>query len=267
MKDCGLARQLSESDRIFSDDLKQATWDTQVDVAPPPAYKIMLVKNLGNTTVREAVEVRDFLSENLMLKGQRGILHLAGLANDSLVFYVSEGNIGTMLQRMQYKKDRMLAEGLVQVTFVKLVHLEVESGHITPDPHVSVVHAYILQGINSYSVSLFPIQICVVARDASKRYAPAHESMGRVLTGSVCDYQPRARTSSSIFILGSETPFYFHLSLDSSPLPVASKHSRPLREAQDLFLGERIATIYPVAEYRYAFGTCTPFATHNKTQL
>ena len=143
LKDCGLTRQLSEYDRIFSDDLKQATWDTQVDMAPPPAYKIMLVKRLGNTTVREAVEVRGFLSENLMLKGQRGILHLAGLANDTLVFYVSEGNVGPMIQRMQHKKDRMLAEGLVQVTFVKLVHLEVESGHITPDPNVSV-HAHII---------------------------------------------------------------------------------------------------------------------------
>lgn len=134
----GLKRQLSECDHIFSDDLKQATWDTQVDVAPPPAYKIMLVKRLGHTTVRKAVEVRDFLSENIMLKGQRGILHLAGLANDSLVFYVSEGNVGPMLQRMQYKRDQMLAEGLVQVTFVNLVRLEVQSGHITPYPNVSV---------------------------------------------------------------------------------------------------------------------------------
>ena len=40
-----------------------------------------------------------------MFKGHHGILYFAGLANDSLVFYLSEGNIGPMLQRLQHKKD------------------------------------------------------------------------------------------------------------------------------------------------------------------
>ena len=142
LKDGSLTRQLMEYKHTFFDWIRQATWDTQVDVAPPPAYKVMLVKRLGNTTVREAVEVRDFLAENLMFKGQRGILHLAGLANDSLVFYLAEGNIGPMLQRIQHKKDKMIAEGLGQVTFVQLVHLDVASGHITSAPNVSV-HTFV----------------------------------------------------------------------------------------------------------------------------
>ena len=92
-----LTRQLEECERILSDQLQKATWDTPVNVAPPPEYKIMLVKmkRLGNTTVREAVEVWDFLAEHLMFKGHHGILYLAGLANNSLV---SEGNVGPMLQ-------------------------------------------------------------------------------------------------------------------------------------------------------------------------
>ena len=39
----------------------------------------------------------------------------------------------------------------------------------------------------------------------------------------------------------------------SSPILVALKLSRPLREAQDVFLGEQLVTICPVAEYRYVF--------------
>ena len=93
----GLTRQLEDCERILSDQLQKATWDTPVNVAPPPEYRIKLVKmkRLGNTTVRETVEVRDFLAEHLMFKGHHDILCLAGLANDSLV---SEGNIGPMLQ-------------------------------------------------------------------------------------------------------------------------------------------------------------------------
>ena len=136
-----LTRQLEECERTLSDQLQEATWDTPpVNVAPPPEYKIMLVKmkKLGNTTVREAVEVRDFLAEHLMFKGHHGILCLAGLANDSLVFYLSEGNIGPMLQRMQHKKDSVLAAGVDVVTFVNLVKLDVASGDITPGPNVSL---------------------------------------------------------------------------------------------------------------------------------
>ena len=119
-----------------SDWLQQATWDSQVDVAPPPAYTIMLVKmkKLDNTTVREAVKVWDFLVVHLMFEGYHGILCLAGLANDSL----SEGNIGPMLQRLQHKKDSVLAAGVDVVTFVKLVKQDVASGGITPDPNVSL---------------------------------------------------------------------------------------------------------------------------------
>ena len=53
------------------------------------------------------------------------------------MFYLSEGNIGPLLQRMQHKKDSMLAAGVDVVTFVNLVKLDVTSGGITPDPNVS----------------------------------------------------------------------------------------------------------------------------------
>ena len=137
-----LTRQLEECERILSDQLQEAMWDTPVNVAPPPEYKIMLVKmkRLDNTTVREAVEVRDFLAEHLMFKGHHGILCLAGLANDSLVIYLSEANIGPMLQRMQHEKDKLLAEGVEQVTFINLAKVDVASGAITPHPHVSALN-------------------------------------------------------------------------------------------------------------------------------
>ena len=139
LKNDVLAQQLEEYKRTLSDQLKQATWDTEVDVTPPPAYTTILVKlkKADNTTVREAVEVRDILAENLVFKGDHGILHLAGLANDSLVFFVAEGNIGPMIQRMQHEKDRMLATNVEWVTFAKLAKLDVASGNIAPGPNVS----------------------------------------------------------------------------------------------------------------------------------
>ena len=75
LKNYDLSRQLKECECTLSDQLQQATWDSQVDVAPPPAYTIMLVKmkELGNTTVKEAVKVQDFLAEHLMFKGHHGI--------------------------------------------------------------------------------------------------------------------------------------------------------------------------------------------------
>ena len=140
LKDADLTRQLEEYERTLSDQLEQATWDTQVDVVPFPEYKIMLIKmkKLSNTTVREAVEVRDYLAEHHMFKGHHGILCLAGLANDSLVFYIAEGNIGPMLQRMQHDKDKMLAKGVEMMTFVKFAELVVASGEYTFDPDVSI---------------------------------------------------------------------------------------------------------------------------------
>lgn len=138
LKNDDLTRQLEEYEHTLSDQLKQATWDTQVNVTPPPAYKTMLVKmkKADSTTVREAVEVRDILAES-MFKGDHGILHLAGLANDSLVFYVAEGNVGPMLRRMQHERDKVLAAGVEWVTFAKLAKLDVASGDITPGPNVS----------------------------------------------------------------------------------------------------------------------------------
>ena len=62
---------------------------------------------------------------------------LGGLANDSLVFYVAEGNIGPMIQRMLHERYRMLAAKVEWVTFAKLAKLDVANGDITPDPNVS----------------------------------------------------------------------------------------------------------------------------------
>ena len=139
LKNDVLTQQLEEYERTLSDQLKQATWDTEVDVTPPPAYTTILVKlkKAENTTVREAVEVRDILAENLVFKGDHGILHLAGLANDSLVFYVAEGNVGPMIQRIQHEKAKVFAAGVEWVTFVRLAKLDVANGDITPDPSVS----------------------------------------------------------------------------------------------------------------------------------
>ena len=76
-------------------------------MTPPPAYKIMLVKmkTTDNTTVRKAVEVRAILTES-MFKGDYGILCFTGLVNtySSLVFYVAEGNVGPMIQRMLHEE-------------------------------------------------------------------------------------------------------------------------------------------------------------------
>ena len=113
--------------------------DSNVNVTPPLAYQIILVKlkKADKPTVREAVEVRDTLAENLVFKGDHGILHLVGLANDSLVFYVAEGNVGPMIQRMLHERDRMLAANVEWVTFAKLAKLDVASGGITPGPNIS----------------------------------------------------------------------------------------------------------------------------------
>ena len=140
LKNDYLTRQLEDYERTLSDQLEQATWDIQVDVTPPPAYKIILIKleKPDNTTVREAVEVRDILAENLMFKGDHGILHLAGLANDSLVFFVADGNVGPMARRMLHKREKMVAAGVDVVTFVKLANVDVARGEIIPDPNVSV---------------------------------------------------------------------------------------------------------------------------------
>ena len=77
-------------------------------MTPPPAYRIIMVKlkKADNTTVREAVEVRDILAENLVFKGDHGILCLAGLGNNSLAFYLAEGNVGPMIQRIVHKKEK-----------------------------------------------------------------------------------------------------------------------------------------------------------------
>ena len=70
LKHNDLTRQLEECERTLSDQLKQPTWDFQVNVTPPPAYRIILVKLKmpDNTTVREAVQVLDILAES-MFKG------------------------------------------------------------------------------------------------------------------------------------------------------------------------------------------------------
>ena len=81
------------------------------------------MKKADNITVREAVQVRAILAENLMLKQDHSILCLTGLANDSLVFYVAEGNVGPMIQRMLHERDRMLAANMEWVTFAKLAKL------------------------------------------------------------------------------------------------------------------------------------------------
>ncbi len=65
----------------------------------------------------------------------------------------------------------------------------------------------------------------------------------------------------AIFIPGSETLFCFHVSPDSSPIPVASKRSRLVREAEDVFLGwnSLLRPACLVAEDHYALGTWRPF--------
>ena len=105
----------------------------------------------------------------------------------------------------------------------------------------------------------FGLQIFTAARNASKRSAPTDEALGRVLTGPLCDYLLVGEDRQAIFYPESETPFCFHVSPDSSLIPVVSKRSRPVKEAQDVFLGELLAAACPVAEDRYAFGTWGPF--------
>ena len=146
LKNDDLTQQLEECERTLSDQLKQATWDTEVTVTPPPTYRVVLIKmkQADNTTVSEAVEVRDILAENFMFKRDYGILCLAGLANDSLVFYVAEGNLGPMIQRMQHEREKMRASGVEQVVFVKLAKMDVASGNIVPHPDVSTQYTYML---------------------------------------------------------------------------------------------------------------------------
>lgn len=80
-------------------------------------------------------------------------------------------------------------------------------------------------------------KIRAAGRNGSKRLVPADEALGHVLTRPVCDCLPHWRRLLSIFfILGS----------NSSPILVASKCSRTLREAQNVFLGERLAATGPV---------------------
>ena len=139
-----LTKQLKEYERTLLDQLQRAGWDTEVDVAPPPAYTVMLVKmtQRSSTTVREAVEVQEFLEENVMFKGHHGILYLAGLSNDDLVFYLAEGAVGPVLQRILYEKDTVLDHGMEQVTVGNLATLTVAGGYITTgvSGHITEIH-------------------------------------------------------------------------------------------------------------------------------
>ena len=105
-------------------------------MTPPPAYKTILVKlkKPDNTTVREAVEVRDILADS-MFKGDHAILYLAGLANDSLVFYVAEGNVGPMIQRMQCERDKMLASRMGYICQARQTRC-IANGDISSDSNV-----------------------------------------------------------------------------------------------------------------------------------
>ena len=142
LNDDELTSQAKECKRTLSDQLQQAKWDTEVDVAPPPAYTVMLAKMKQredvNTTVREAAEVQDFVAKHLMLKGHHGILCLTGLANDTLVFYTLEGKKSALLQRMQYEKEKLSAQGVEEIIFVKFARLDVASGVVTLHRDVSM---------------------------------------------------------------------------------------------------------------------------------
>ena len=144
LNDKELTKQRKAYERTLSNQLQHAGWDTEVDVAPPPAYTVMLVKmtQRSSTTVREAVEVQEFLEENVMFKGHHGILYLAGLSNDDLVFYLAEGAVGPVLQRILCEKDTVLDHGIEQVTVEKLATLTVAEGDIRTEVsgHISKIH-------------------------------------------------------------------------------------------------------------------------------
>ena len=145
LNDDELTKQLKEYERTLSNQLQHAGWDTDVDVAPPPAYTVMLVKmrQRSSTTVREAVEVQEFLEENVMFEGHHGILYLAGLSNHDLVFYLAEGAVGPVLQRiLMNEKDTVLGHGIEQVTIENLATLTVAGGNIRTEvsDHISKIH-------------------------------------------------------------------------------------------------------------------------------
>ena len=110
-------------------------------------------------------------------------------------------------------------------------------------------------------VSLFPIHICTTARNASKHSAPAEEALRHVLKALACNYLPRARRLSSIFILESEKPFQFHMSLTLHQFRLprwASRKEGPGREW--------LTTTCPVTEDFYTLGTWRPFSIRHMTQ-
>ena len=141
LKDEELDRQVEAWEYTRSDQLEKAKWDTEVDVAPPPAYKIMLLKmtHQSKTTLRESDAVQKFLEDQLK---DPGILFLAGLASDSLVFYIFDANVGQVLMRTQEEKGDVLALGVEEITFAKHVRLDVASRGFTLHPDVSIIRIY-----------------------------------------------------------------------------------------------------------------------------
>ena len=139
LKNDGLTRQLQKCERTLSEQMQQATWDAEVDVAPPPGCKVILakMKKKDNTTVREAVEVQQLLAEYLKFGDQPSILRLAGLANDSLV-YIWKEHFGPVLQTMHQKIQEVLARGVEVITFDKQAKLDTETREITFHPDVSI---------------------------------------------------------------------------------------------------------------------------------
>lgn len=133
-----LTRQLEECECTLAGQIQKAEWDALVIVAPPPAYRIMLVKmkKRGKTTLREAVKVQDFLARQLK---DHGLVCLVGLANNSLVFYLFEGSIlGPAIERTHGENDKVRALGVEEITFAKHVRLDAESGGLTLHPDVSI---------------------------------------------------------------------------------------------------------------------------------
>ena len=137
-------RLLQEHERILSGQLQQTKWDTEIDVAPPSTYKIMLVKmkKQDSTTVREAVEVRDCLAEYLKPKDSKttkiNILYLAGIANDTLVLYLPEGSPEKLLLAVYDDTDMVLALQVEEITYVGHVRLEVARKDFTLHPEVCI---------------------------------------------------------------------------------------------------------------------------------
>lgn len=148
-----LTKLLKQYERTLLIQLQHAGWDTGVDVAPPPAYKIVLVnmRQGNNCTVRDAVEVQEFLAENVMFKGHHGILCLAGVSDNSLVFYLAEGTFGPVLHRILHQNDKVHGRGIEQVTFDRLATLDVARGDITPHPDVS---GHISKALSCYMLQL-----------------------------------------------------------------------------------------------------------------